>query len=150
MLIAGGKGEHELCEGVRNIAGSETILIVDRLTLEQYAALASLSSLFIANSTGTIHIAAAVGAFVIGLYPMITALSAARWGPYTAKRIIIAPRHGPADCRECTGVMDRLCDCMNSISVDEVYTAALHVLEGGNVVRDGSPLTTSAHDHTSA
>lgn len=149
VLITGGKGEGELCDRVRAIAGNAVVAIVDRLTLEQYAALARMSALFIANSTGTIHIAAAVGAHVLGLYPTITALNAARWGPYTAKRTIIAPHQKPTDCRNCDGEKGRRCECMDSISVDEVYTAAVLILDGGNVARDASLLTTNDHNHTS-
>jgi len=128
IIITGGKGEEGLVKRVHSGIGSSSIAIVNQLSLGEYAALAKLGSLFISNSTGTLHIAAAVGTPVIGLYPQLTSLSAARWGPYTTKKIIFTPTNSPLNCRQCTGGKGSSCDCMNSISVDEVLSAAAQML----------------------
>jgi heptosyltransferase III len=104
------------------------VALVNQLNLKEYAALAKLSSLFIANSTGTIHIAAAVGTPVIGLYPQMAPLSAARWGPYTEKKIIFTPANRPVDCKKCLLLKKKVCECMESISIEEVYKAAVNYL----------------------
>ena len=59
------------------------------LNLKQLAALLKLSALFIGNSTGPIHLAAAVGTFVVGLYSPVKEQSPVRWGPYTDKKKIL-------------------------------------------------------------
>jgi len=47
--------------------------------------------LLIANSTGVLHIAAALDVPVIGLYPNSPNLNQNRWGPYSKKAVIINP-----------------------------------------------------------
>jgi heptosyltransferase-3 len=130
VIVTGGKGEDELVKRVQSIVGHSCITIVNRLTLGEFAALAKMAALFISNSTGTIHIAAAVGTPVIGLYPHLVPLSAARWGPYTERKVIFSPLNHPLNCTRCTGEKGSYCECMNSISVDEVFATASHMLLG--------------------
>jgi lipopolysaccharide heptosyltransferase II len=125
VIITGGKKEHALVDEVTNMAGKDVLKIVDKLNLHEYAALLKRSALFIANSTGPIHIAAAVGTPVIGLYPQVTPLSANRWGPYTDKKTIFTPAGKPADCNKCVKKHYLACECMDSISVEDVYRAAV-------------------------
>jgi heptosyltransferase-2 len=128
VVITGGAGEDEIVNKVQEIVGSAALTILNELRLIEYAALAKLSSLFISNSTGTIHIAAAVGTPVIGLYPQIVPLSAPRWGPYTENKMIFSPKNKPLDCTVCLREKGSVCNCMDSISVDEVYEAAVSFL----------------------
>lgn len=78
------------------------IFAVLDLDLKELRALLSLSRVLISNSTGPIHIAAAVGAHVIGLYSTVRVEREKRWGPLTDKKTIIAPS-GHSDSRD---VMD--------------------------------------------
>ena len=128
IVVVGLKSEEARIERVRSAAGTSAAALVNRLTIGQYAALSKLSSLLISNSTGPIHIASAVGTPVIGLYSQIVPLSAARWGPYTDKKTIFTPKDKSPDCRTCLGSRDGSCECMDSISVDEVYRGALPYL----------------------
>ena len=43
----------------------------------------------VANSTGVLHVAAACGLRVVGLYPTSPAISQRRWGPYTDHAIVL-------------------------------------------------------------
>lgn len=124
VVVTGGKSEQRLVEEVQIHSANAIIPLVNRLTLNEYGALAKHAMLFIANSTGPIHIAAAVGTMVIGLYPQVKTLSAARWGPYTKKKIIFTPVNKQANCKKCLHSKDGSCECMDSITVDEVFTAA--------------------------
>ncbi|MBI4810086.1 MAG: glycosyltransferase family 9 protein [Ignavibacteriales bacterium] len=124
VVVTGGKSEQRLVEEVQIHSANAIIPLVNRLTLNEYGALAKHATLFIANSTGPIHIAAAVGTMVIGLYPQVKTLSAARWGPYTKKKIIFTPVNKQTNCKKCLHSKDGSCECMDSITVDEVFTAA--------------------------
>ena len=128
VLVTGGKDEAGLVGEVSGAIGGRSVPVVGLLSLREYAGLAKLSKLFVANSTGPLHIAAAVGIPVIGLYPQVTPLSAARWGPYTEKKVIFSPKGRPADCRKCLREKSKTCECMESITVDEVYIAAAQIL----------------------
>jgi len=70
---------------------TQNVFPVLDLSLNELAALLKISKLFIGNSSGPIHIAAAVGAFVVGLYSPVKVESPARWGPVTDKKMIFVP-----------------------------------------------------------
>ena len=80
------------------------------LSLNELAALIKLSKMFISNSTGPIHIAAAVGTFVVGLYSPVKVESPVRWGPVTDKKKIFVPEKDD-DSR----------DVMDDINPEDVY-----------------------------
>jgi heptosyltransferase-3 len=133
VLLTGGNAENNLVAKVQLAAGVPLYSMVNALSLKEYAALASLASLFVGNSTGPLHIAAAVGTPVIGLYPQIPALSARRWGPVTEKKAVFTPKNKPPDCRRCDGVKGSVCECMETISVEEVFDAGKRLLEMNQV-----------------
>ena len=124
ILITGNNSEVELCEkfvmnnSVKNLAGE--------LNLSQLNTLISFADLFISNSTGPIHIAAALGKYVIGFYPKILSCSVKRWGPYTEKRTIFSPT---IDCSNCSRKQCEKLDCMNSIDIGRVFDECKRVLE---------------------
>ena len=123
ILITGSSAEKELCQllvvnnSARNFAGE--------FNLAELTALIDQCDLMIANSTGPIHIAAALGKYVIGFYPKFPAASAKRWGPFTSKRTIFTPS---LDCKDCTRKKCEKLNCMNSISTDEVIIEAKNIL----------------------
>jgi heptosyltransferase-3 len=129
LVVTGGSGEEEIAQEVINHAGPRALKLVDTFSLLEYAALAKRASLFVANSTGTLHIAAAVGTPVIGFFPQQPSLSAKRWGPYASKRMLFTPLDQPADCSKCAaGPADR-CECMETIDAQDVYRAAIALLQ---------------------
>ncbi len=83
----------------------------DLLTL---AALLSLAGVVVANSTGPLHLAAAVGTKVIGIYPSEHAMSPVRWGPLGEGHLIVQPYKGSA---------------IETITVEEVATAVLNSVQ---------------------
>jgi heptosyltransferase-3 len=116
ILITGSKSEIDICkslvisDNVKNFSG--------KLNLGQLVALISKSELFISNSTGPIHIAAALGKFTVGFYPKIVSCSKERWAPYTNKRLIYNPQ---TDCQNCTREQCEKLNCMESINTANVY-----------------------------
>ena len=81
-------------------------------------ALINKADLLVANSTGPLHIAAALKKYVIGFYPKIKVCSPERWGPYSEKSFIFQPE---IDCNTCTREQCERLNCMNSINIDAVY-----------------------------
>ncbi|RCK75895.1 MAG: ADP-heptose--lipooligosaccharide heptosyltransferase II [Ignavibacteriae bacterium] len=121
ILLTGTQKENYIIKKLLNEIGNTSIPFLYDLTLMEYAALVQHSKVFVGNSTGPLHIAAAVGTPVVGLYPQIPVLSAKRWGPYTDKCKILSPKNKPDDCKKCKKL--EKCECMDSISVDEVFEA---------------------------
>lgn len=128
VIITGGESEQQLVARVKAIAGEDVKTLVNKLSVKEYTALASLASLLVAHSTGPLHIAAAVGTPVIGLYSQITALSVKRWGPLVDKKVTFTPYNKPSDCTQCDGVKGSRCECMDTILVGEVFEAAKRLL----------------------
>jgi ADP-heptose:LPS heptosyltransferase len=72
------------------------------------------------------HIAAALGVYVIGFFPKILSCSQKRWGPYTEKKTIFTPT---INCSNCTREQCKKLDCMNSIDIGKVFDETLSVLK---------------------
>jgi heptosyltransferase-3 len=125
VVVTGGKGEESLVRHVAGMIGVNTPVVVNQLSLKEYGALTSFAGLLVANSTGPLHIAAATGTPVVGLYPQVTAMNAIRWGPFTAKKTILVPKDRPTNCTACICPQATECECMNSISIEEVFRACL-------------------------
>lgn len=137
ILITGLRGDEERARKIVDATGNAAVTLVGKLGLKELAALIRGSSLFVSNSTGPIHIAAAVGTPVVGLYPQITPMSATRWGPYTEKKRVFTPKK-PVDCSECNPGRGDPCACMATITVEEVCGAATELLSRYGVVRKGA------------
>lgn len=94
VVVTGIERERALCGAVL-AAGGERVAAVSMagaLSLAEMIALVDRSALVVANSTGVLHVAAALGVPVLGLYPSAPpALSAARWGPYTKRATVLTP-----------------------------------------------------------
>lgn len=69
-VFTGGPDEIELVEGIRRAAGVPTCSLAGRLDLAQLAALISLAPVLVANNTGPVHVAAALGTPVVDLYAL--------------------------------------------------------------------------------
>jgi heptosyltransferase III len=124
IVITGSKSESKLCkefeinQSVLNLSG--------QLDLALLKALIGKADLFISNSTGPMHIAAALGVHVIGFFPKILSCSQKRWGPYTEKRTIFIPT---IDCSNCSREQCEKLNCMNSIDIGKVFDETKAVLK---------------------
>ena len=123
ILITGSGSEKELCQSL--VVNSSTKNLAGIFNLGELTALIDQADLMIANSTGPIHIAAALGKHVIGFYPKFTAASPKRWGPYSLKKKIFLPT---IDCNNCTRKQCEKLNCMDSIKPEDVVDAAKNII----------------------
>ncbi|AFH48330.1 ADP-heptose:LPS heptosyltransferase [Ignavibacterium album JCM 16511] len=127
IVLTGTEKENDLCneltlnEFVINLAG--------KFNLEELIALISKCFLLIANSTGPIHIAAALNKYTFGFYPKVRVCSAQRWGPYTNKKFIYEPE---LDCKDCTIEQCEKLNCMNTINIKNVFNDIVNLMENPN------------------
>ncbi len=125
IVLTGSAGDRERLEqlsvglsGVHNYAG--------RLDVAETGALLAGAGCVVAPDTGVAHLAAAVGAPVIGLY---APTHASLIGPRAeARRVTVIQK--PQTCTPC---VEKQCpytpdNCMNQIAVDEVYDALARVV----------------------
>ena len=125
LLVGGGSDEKPLAEAIVSQARGRVVELAGRTTVLQYAAILKQCALFVGNDSGAMHMAAAVGTPVIGLFGPSDPKA---WGP-RGKRVTAI--YKGLDCRACfhpTCTRGEL-NCMKQISVDEVYGAALRVLQ---------------------
>jgi ADP-heptose:LPS heptosyltransferase len=128
VVITGSAGESTLAAEVVRASEGRACSVAGELRLRELGALLAGSSLVIANSTGPLHLAAALGTPVLGLYPQLPAIGPGRWGPFASRSRVLVP-DGPPDCRVCAPAGGRPCPCMESIAVDRVAAEAVKMLE---------------------
>ncbi len=132
IVVTGMPSEERTLRRVLERSCPPFISMVGRLTLGSLAALLERASLFIANSTGPLHLANALGTPVIGLYPPIRAMSAARWGPYGGRSVSLSGT-GPDNCDRCE--RSGHCACMLSIQINQVMDAATELLKTSSLTK---------------
>lgn len=127
ILITGSESEKELCQqlvvnsGVNNFAG--------KFSLKELVALINKADVFVSNSTGPIHIAAALDKYSIGFYPHLTACLPKRWGPYSNKSKIYMPE---SDCEDCKKKQCTKAKCMNTINIEKVSSDIMEIIKSLN------------------
>jgi len=123
IILTGNKNETELCDKIKS--SDKVKNLAGKFNLDELTALISRSVLFISNSTGPIHIAAALGKYTVGFYPKIVSCSQERWGPYTNKKLVYEPQ---IDCKNCTREQCEKLNCMDSIDIVKVHSDIKNVL----------------------
>ncbi len=116
LIVTGSKAENSLCESL--IDDKKIINTAGEFNLKELVSLINLADVFVANSTGPLHIAAALKKYIIGFYPKAASCSETRWGPFTSKKKVFTPT---TKCSNCTVKQCQETNCMSSINVDEVF-----------------------------
>jgi ADP-heptose:LPS heptosyltransferase len=117
IMISGVKAEVEDVNKLISLVKRPVKNIAGLLPLDQFIALVAKAEGLITNSTGPIHIAAALGRNAIGLYPPLNGLDPGRWGPL-GKHCFIFMNDKPG-CTDCKKTKDN-CHCMLAIQPVEV------------------------------
>jgi lipopolysaccharide heptosyltransferase II len=124
VLFTGSEEERPLVEEVRRSMGVPSWSLVGRLNLAELAALLERTPLLIANNTGPVHVAAALGTPVVDLY----ALTNPQHTPWrTPHRVLFHD----VPCKYC---YKSVCpqghhDCLRKVAPEEVVRAALELLQ---------------------
>lgn len=126
VVLTGGPGEQTLVERIAETMTPPPIVMVGELTIKEFGALLVKSRLCVTNSTGPLHMAAAVKTPTVALFCPITPCSPTRWGPYGDGHVVLQP-DVPA-CPKCIETACPYFDCMERISVDSVFQAAQEIL----------------------
>ncbi len=114
VVISGSETEGETIDRECRERGIKARKIYGETDLRTLAACLSLANVVVANSTGPLHLAVAVGTKVVGLYPGKAVMSPARWGPTGKHDRVIVPTSLECKCPP------NQCRCMLTITVDKV------------------------------
>ncbi|WP_447968233.1 putative lipopolysaccharide heptosyltransferase III [Nitrospira sp. M1] len=125
VVLVGDAHDHAITLAIQERVQTSTDSLVGKTTLLELAALMQHATLFIGNDTGLMHMASAVGCPVLGLFGPTNPQT---WGPRGNNSQVI---YKELDCRACfhPGCFRGADNCMKQISVDEVYEAALGLLQ---------------------
>jgi heptosyltransferase-3 len=124
VALIGSQREILIGQQIMNLTKHKPFNIMGSTSLSQLTALMKRSHLLIGNDGGPMHIAAAVGCPVLGLFgPTDPAV----WGPRSSKVQVI---YKGLNCEKCfyPGCSRGEQSCMRQISVEEVYQAAQSML----------------------
>jgi len=117
-IVFGNPVESELAGRVARSAGGRVFSLAGETDLKQLAALISLCRVFIANDTGPLHLAAALGVPVVGIFGSSDPAATAPRGEKVRTIYKAVP---------CSPCLRRVCPtdfrCMMEISVEEVRAA---------------------------
>lgn len=100
--------------------------------LRHYMGVLTQAALFVGPSTGTTHIAAALGVPVVSIYSPIKVQSALRWGPLAKNKEKIKILVPDVICGEVKKCAMRECpyyECMGKIEVEDVLKQAISVMD---------------------
>ena len=127
IVLVGGPDEGEATDRIMALAKTPVVNLAGALRLETLLALLKEARLFLGNESGPMHMAAAAGTPVVGLFGRTNPV---RWGPVGVPSISLRPTM-PCDC-----VGGELCHrtdpskacCVWRLEVDQVVDAALELL----------------------
>ncbi len=129
ILILGGEAEKDICESVKRSMKNPAINTCGKTTLLQFAALAGICNLVIANDGGPLHIAVTMGARTVGIFGPVDEKVYGQYPPGERHKIVT----GKIECRPCyKNFKLRKCDirkCLDAISIEEVFKAAEEALK---------------------
>jgi len=125
VLIFGTPAEMEIAARIQSTMKGRAISLVGKTSMRELAALFSVCSVFVGNDSGAMHVAAAAGLPVIGIFGPTDPEGTS---PVTQQFTLIRE---PVSCSPC---FLRKCPidhrCMTRIAVDSVFDAAQRVLQG--------------------
>lgn len=119
IFITGTEKEKHLLRDWLPLLPDHVIDLTGTMNLAELIAFLNGIDGLVAASTGPLHIAAALGKRVLGIYPPIRPMHAGRWAPLGKYASFMSIDR---DCSECRN-HPHLCHCINEVGAQRVYGA---------------------------
>lgn len=116
IFISGTANERALLDELFNAVGDQVKDITGLMDLRTFIAFINSCDALVANSTGPLHIAAALGKKAIGIYPPIRPMHPGRWAPIGGNATFFVVKKDCEDCRK----QPQSCSCIQAISAMEI------------------------------
>jgi len=131
VLVFGSKAERPLAEAVGRAMQHTPLVLAGTTTLRQWMALTERCRLVVANDSGPMHVAAAVGVPVVAIFGSTDEQATGPLSPWA--RVI----RQPVPCSPC-GFRQCPIDfrCMLGVTVDEVHRASLELVAAHESARE--------------
>ena len=129
ILILGDDSERPIADIIANTMVSKPVDLVGKTSLEEFCAVISNLKVLVTNDGGPLHIAVALGVKTVSIFGPVDDLV---YGPYPLNDMHVVIKKD-ITCRPCyqdfkLALCDRERECINNISVDEVYSAVRSLL----------------------
>lgn len=124
LVAVGAPEDRPLVEDLKSRLGDRPVLdLCGATTLPQLAAISAACDVFLSNDTGPLHLAAAAGARVVGIY---TCTSPARTGPYGSRARVVQSRVwcAPSYVKTCARL-----ECLCELSPERVWPVVAQALD---------------------
>jgi ADP-heptose:LPS heptosyltransferase len=93
VFVSGSPADAAIAEGIVRLAGNERIVsIAGKTSVGAFGALARQADAFVGITTGSMHVAAAVGAPTVGIFPFQSDFPE-RWSPLGERTAIVRPSY---------------------------------------------------------
>jgi lipopolysaccharide heptosyltransferase I len=125
-IVTWGPGERELAAGIARAAGEAATVAPETGSILDLAALFECCDVVVGGDTGPVHLAAALGTPVVGLYGPKDPAVYAPWNGQTGEAATTVWKHvhcSPCGLRRCDNVI-----CMPAIQVEDVIAAVCGTL----------------------
>ena len=122
IFLSGVEGELFFIQAIVEKLNKSITIIAGKIDLAQFISFIAAADGVVANSTGPVHMAAAMGKDVIGIYPPLKPKDPGRWGPIGKNAHVMVL---DIDCNDCRLTKDQ-CACINAILPAELK----HKLDG--------------------
>jgi len=127
VLVLGTAGEAELCRQVAGGIGGAAISVAGKTSLAEFGALLSLCRVVVANDSGGMHMATAVGAKVVGIFGLTDPV---KTGPIGAGHRVIGHDARGAHSRDIPRNSKEARDALRAIAPERVVAAVMELLNG--------------------
>lgn len=126
ILVTGSAKESEKIATHIVFKNSNVTNLAGQSTLNELVSIISHADGLIANSTGPLHLAGALGVRTLGLYPATHGLNPARWGALgpNVRYLTADPSCNSMRCKN-----ENDCVCMESITVEQVRSVVMEWLD---------------------
>ncbi|MDR0734547.1 MAG: glycosyltransferase family 9 protein [Elusimicrobiota bacterium] len=125
VLLTGGSSEQKTLNYIASkVAPFQPFILKENLALTDFISIINECVIFISNSTGPLHIAAALGKRTVSFYPNVKGCLPKRWSPYGQGHIVLVAGNGkPTLRKECPD------DFMSDITPQKAFDAFERQLE---------------------
>jgi ADP-heptose:LPS heptosyltransferase len=128
VVVTGGLEETGLIAQLTSLLNfyaleNKPVYLIGECTLKQLAAVYQRADCFLSGSTGTMHIAAAVGTPTVALFCPISETTPVRWGPWGNEAVVLMPRN--LKCVDCQKGRCQKHDPMDDIMEEDVFQAVM-------------------------
>ncbi len=119
VFLSGVESEKKDLQQIEDAVINPVINLAGRISLAQFIPFIAAADGLVSNSTGPLHIAAALGKNTLGIYSSLTHMNPVRWAPIGIKAKAFVLKE---DCKDCINTKN-YCACINAILPGQIKSA---------------------------